>query len=275
MPFLLRDRVVVLTGAASGIGAALAVLLARYGARLALVDIEPIGLAAVAAEARTHTLHVATFVVDLAHAAQTDPAAIDQLAASVAADLGPAAVLINNAGVALEGSFEQVSAAQFERVLAVNFHAPVHLTRAFLPQLRASAPAQIVALSSIFGIVGVPGQTAYCSSKFALRGFSEALRLELAPAGIGVTVVHPGGVRTRIATSAAVGAGVGPAQLQASRAAAARLLRLDPASAARVIVHGLLRRRKRILVGTDAKFLQLLQRLFPVAYSHIFARLHP
>ena len=259
---LLQDRVVVVTGAASGIGAAVAQLLAARGVRLALIDRNAEQLAEIAAKVSTAGAQARTYVLDLALGT-----GIEDLAASVQRDLGPAAVLINNAGIALAGGFEQVSQSQFDRVMAINFHAPVAMTRAFLPQLRASAPAQIVNISSLFGLVGVAGQVAYCSSKFAIRGFSEAIRGELAPAGIGVTVVHPGGVRTHVADSAEVGEKLDPSTVEAGRKTMNRFLTLDPAEAARIIVRGLERRQQRIIVGKDAERMQLIQRVMPVGYS--------
>ena len=263
----LRDRVVVLTGAGSGIGAALAVELAGQGARLALIDRDAEGLDATAEAARGKGATVAAYAMDV-----TDRDAAAALPAKVLGDLGAAAVLINNAGIALGGGFEHVSDEQFDRVMAVNFRAPVALTRAFLPQLRASRPAQIVNVSSVFGLIGVPGNVAYCSAKFGLRGFSEALRTELAAGDVGVSVVHPGGVRTRIATSSERGVRLDPALYEAGQARAKKLLTLAPEVAAARILKGLLRREKRIVVGKDALFLAFLTRLFPVAYGRFMPK---
>jgi short-subunit dehydrogenase len=267
MTLPLQNRTVVLTGAASGIGAALASALAAKGAALALIDIQTAPLELLANTLRAGGTRVQSYALDV-----TNQAALARLPAAIASDLGPAAVLINNAGIALVGNFDQVTPEQFDRVLAVNFVATVAMTRLFLPQLRANTPAQIVNLSSLFGIVGVPGQTAYCASKFAVRGFSEALRSELHSTGVGLTLVHPGGIRTNIATSAAIGPGVDPQSLQTMAARANLLLRMDPSKAAAHIVRALLQRKKRVLVGVDAHALTLLQRLFPVAYSRVFPR---
>ena len=145
-----------------------------------------------------------------------------------------------------------MDAAQFDAVMAVNFHAVVTLTRALLPVLTAHPGSHLVALSSVFGILAPPGQTAYCASKFAVRGFIESLRGELAPAGVGVTCVHPGGVRTNIARNAIVGTRLPAAQWEAGRDAFDRLLTLDPADAAETILRAVHRRRPRVLVGRDA-----------------------
>jgi short-subunit dehydrogenase len=263
----LYNRVVVLTGAASGIGAALVRSLLQRGAILALIDRDAYGLEAVADMARQNGGHVKTYVVDL-----LDQAAIASLPALVKADLGSASILVNNAGIALAGSFEQVTDQQFDRVIAINFRAPVAMFRAFLPQLRLSQPAQIVNLSSVFGLIGVPGQAAYCASKFAIRGFSEALRGELAGEGIGVTIVHPGGVRTNIAASADVGAGVAIQENEAKKLVMEKFLRMDAQVAAERIIKGLERREKRVIIGSDAKLLSFLQRLLPVSYSRLLPR---
>jgi short-subunit dehydrogenase len=266
MRFMLRNRVVVVTGAASGIGAALAQCLASKGAHLALVDRDRPVLEEVAETVRRTRTPVRSYVADL-----SDPAAIQQLPQAVHADLGPVSVLINNAGIALTGTFEQATAEQFDRVLAINFQAPVAMVRAFLPQLRSSGSAQIVNLSSLFGLIGVPGQVAYCASKFALRGFSEALRAELLTTGIGVSVVHPGGIRTKILASSDIAAGMDPLQAAARKTSGQRFLRMEPRKAAERIVTGIERRENRILVGADAHLLELLQRLLPASYGRLLS----
>ena len=257
----------MLTGAASGIGAALAGQLAAQGAVLALIDRDADGLAATVDRALAGGARVTGYTVDLA-----DHAAIAELPEQIRNDLGPASVLINNAGIALGGGFEHVSDEQFDRVMAINFRAPVAMVRAFLPQLRASRPAQIVNVSSVFGLIGVPGNVAYCSAKFGLRGFSEALRTELVSGDVGVSVVHPGGVNTRIATSAERGVLLDPKLHAVGLARSKKLLTLDPEVAAARILKGLLRREKRIVVGKDALFLALMTRIFPVSYGRFIPK---
>ena len=267
--FALRGAVVLLTGAASGIGAALAPLLAGRGAHLALVDQDGDALQAVAALARQQGVSVSSHVLDLAR-----PDAGPVLRDAVLAAHGRASVLVNNAGVALGGSFAQVSEADFDWLMSINFGAVVRLTRSFLPLLSREPAAQIVNLSSIFGIIAPPGQTAYCASKFAVRGFSESLRHELQMAGspVGVTLVHPGGVRTRIADNARVAEGVSEAERALRREAARQLLTLPPEQAAARILQGIERREPRVLVGSDAVRAAFLQRLFPVGYWAPMAR---
>ena len=267
-PWTLRGGVVVLTGAASGIGAALAANLARRGMHLALVDLNPAGLEATAAQARAAGVTVSTHVLDVADAA------VAALPAEVLARHGRVTALVNNAGVALGGMFEQVAAEDFDWLMDINFGATVRLTRAFLPVLAREDAAQLVNVSSIFGIIAPPGQTAYAASKFAVRGFSESLRHELEMSGspVGVTVVHPGGVRTAISENARLAKGLDSAEVARERANWRSLLALDPARAAEIIAEAIERRAPRVLVGNDAKGAALVQRLFPVTYWKHVAR---
>jgi NAD(P)-dependent dehydrogenase (short-subunit alcohol dehydrogenase family) len=173
--------------------------------------------------------------------------------------------------VAVGGTFEQVSEADFEWLFEINFWGVVRMTRAFLPLLRASDDARLVNLSSVFGLVAPAGQVAYASSKFAVRGFSEGLRHELEGSKVGVTVVHPGGVATQIANSARVPAGVPEDEVARRRARSNRMLRLPPEEAGEIIVRGIEQRRSRVLVGKDAQALSLLARLVPVSYWKLLA----
>lgn len=263
----MRGGVAVVTGAASGIGAALAGVLAARGCGLALADVNAAGLRNVAAQARSQGVSVSEHRLDVA-----DNDAMAAFPDAVLAEHGRVSVLVNNAGVALGGSFEQVSPADFDWLLSINFGGVVRMTRAFLPLLRREPAAQLVNLSSIFGIIAPPGQTAYAASKFAVRGFSEALRHELEGSSVGVTVVHPGGVRTAIATSARR-TGLSNAEIQAQMEIWAKFLRLDPQDAAERVVRGIERREKRVLVGRDAQRAALIQRLFPVDYWRVLQRL--
>jgi short-subunit dehydrogenase len=268
-PLALRGGVAVITGAASGIGAALAVDLARRGMHLALVDLNAAGLEATAARARAAGVTASTHPMDVA-----DHAAVAALPAAVLAAHGRATVLVNNAGVALGGLFEQVDADDFDWLMAINFGATVRLTRAFLPVLAREAAAQVVNVSSIFGVIAPPAQTAYSASKFAVRGFSESLRHELEMHGspVGVTLVHPGGVRTAISENARLAKGLNPEDVQRERANWRSLLALAPETAADVIAAAIERRDARVLVGKDAKAAALVQRLFPVTYWKHVAR---
>jgi NAD(P)-dependent dehydrogenase (short-subunit alcohol dehydrogenase family) len=267
----LDGRAAVITGAASGIGRAVAISLARRGGHLALADIDEAGLAETERQAAAFGVRVSRHRLDVA--VREDVAA---LPAQVVDAHGRVDLLVNNAGVALGGNFDQVSEADFDRVMEINFHGVVRMTRAFLPRLLASDDARIVNLSSVFGIISPPGQCAYSASKFAVRGFSNALRHELAATRVGVSVVHPGGVATAIARNARVSPGLAADEVRGRLALAEKLLRMPPAEAGEIIVRGVEKRRARILVGRDAMFICLLERLAPVHYWRLLAhRIQP
>ena len=261
MTFQLRGSTAVVTGAAGGIGAALAAELAQRGANLALADRNAAGLAEAAAGARALGVKVSEHVLDVA-----DRAALEALPEAVLHHHGRANILVNNAGVALGGTFDEVSLADFEWLFEINFWAPVRLTKAFMYALRSEPAAHIVNISSLFGIVAPAGQTAYSAAKFGLRGFSEALRHELDGTTVSLTVVHPGGVRTDIANSARVPQGIDPDLARAQTKEFNKLLRTPPELAAKLIARAIERRDKRLLIGRDAQMAEKLQRLFPVTY---------
>jgi NAD(P)-dependent dehydrogenase (short-subunit alcohol dehydrogenase family) len=263
----LAGRTAVVTGAASGIGRGTAMALARRSCSMALADIDEAGLQATAAQVRAHGVHVTCHRLDVA-----DPGAVAAFPDLVRREHAGVDVLVNNAGVAMIGTFEQIRDHEFEWLLDINLRGVVRMTRAFLPLLRASDDARIVNVSSVFGLVAPPGQTAYATSKFAVRGFSEALRHELRGTHIGVTVVHPGGIATNITHSARVTESVSVEQEAGVRASSARLLRLPPSKAGETIVRGIERRRDRVLIGADAHGLALLVRLVPVRYWRIVER---
>ncbi|HQT63041.1 MAG: acetoin dehydrogenase [Acidocella sp. 20-57-95] len=270
MSLSIVNSTILLTGAASGMGAALAVQLAAKGADLALLDRNAVGLEAVAAKARnaarTHA-KISTHALDVA-----DAAAIIALPDVISDTHGKLDVLINNAGVALVGTFEQASLADFEWLMNINFWGAVRLTHAFLPMLRRAPAAQIMLTSSVFGIIGPPGQTAYAASKFALRGFGEALRHELAATNIGVTLIHPGGIDTNIARAARVGEKLDHAAAQSGVSQFQKMLKTKADIAAAKIITALEKRRKRLLIGADAYQIDAIQRLMPVNYWGLMAR---
>jgi short-subunit dehydrogenase len=223
----------------------------------------------VADQAAAAGVAVSRHVADLAERSQ-----VDAVLPAVLAAHGRLTLLVNNAGVALGGRFEQVDEADFDWLMRINFDAPVRLTRACLPVLARESAALVVNVSSIFGIVAPPGQTAYCASKFALRGFSESLRHELAMAGspVRLMLVHPGGVRTGIAENARVAVAATADEVAREQAAWRVLLRLSPEQAAEQIASGIVRRAPRVLVGRDAAQAAWLQRLMPVGYWALMAR---
>jgi short-subunit dehydrogenase len=268
-PYAFAGGTAVVTGAASGIGEALAAQLADRGSHLVLVDRDEERLTLVAERLRAahRALRVATHVADLSDDAQTA-----ELAATLAAEHPETTLLVNNAGVALGGRFDQVTLDEFDWVMAVNFRAVVRLTHALLPALKAHPGAHLVTVSSVFGIFAPAGQAAYAASKFAVRGFSEALRHELAENGVGVTVVHPGGIKTRIAESARTGSGVSVEEYERGRKQFATLLTMPPETAAAQIVAAIEKRRPRLLIGWSAKVPDVLVRLLPGSYWRLIAR---
>jgi short-subunit dehydrogenase len=263
----LAGRTAVITGAANGIGRAIAVSLARRGCHLALADIDEVGMEDTAELVRAHGVHVSLHGLDVA-----DRVAVAQFPDAITAEHAGVDILVNNAGVAVGGSFEQVADEDFEWLFKINFWGVVRMTRAFLPLLRASDDARVVNLSSVYGLIAPPEQAAYSASKFAVRGFSESLRHELEGSRIGVSVVHPGGVATSIAEKARVPAGISEEEIARRQAKYRKLLRLPPETAGETIVRGIERRQLRILVGSDAKTISLIARLFPVSYWKFLAR---
>ncbi|MFB9694287.1 SDR family NAD(P)-dependent oxidoreductase [Amorphoplanes digitatis] len=269
-PYRFAGRTAVVTGAASGIGEHVAHGLAARGSDLVLVDRDALRLDAVAE--RIRAAHpgaaVETLVADLA-----DRAAVIRTAEGIRERHPAIGLLVNNAGVALGGRFDQVSLAEFEWVMAINFTAPMLLIHHLLPALSAEPGGHLVNVSSLFGLIAPPGQSAYSSSKFALRGLSEVLRGELLESGVGVTTVHPGGIRTRIAQSARIGEGVPPDQVDEQQRAFDALLTYPPEKAAEEILDGVERRRGRVLIAASAKLPDLLARLMPVGHMRLIGML--
>jgi butyryl-CoA dehydrogenase len=256
-------KVCVVTGAASGIGRAVAKSLAASGATLALSDINEEGLnetVEMIGGANRHKVDV----LDMA-----DADGIAAYAPAVEAALGPADYVFNIAGLARVGDFRHTPAESYEKVMDVNFYGVVRMSKAFLEQL-IQTKGGLVNISSIFGIVGWPGQTHYCASKFGVRGFSESLSMEMMEHGVSVSCVHPGGVQTNVARNAQVDhmpdVAVTRDQMNAN------FDNNTPTSAdraAEIILDGTAKRKQRIIVGPDAKFIQFWNRLFPTRYRKL------
>jgi NADP-dependent 3-hydroxy acid dehydrogenase YdfG len=264
----LDDKVVVITGAASGIGRALAVDAARRRARVAISDIDQVGLAetvelvksAGAREVRSDPLDVA------------DRTAFVAYAGAVAEHFGRVDVVVNNAGVALAGDVEDLEYADMDWIIGIDYWGVVHGTKEFLPHLIASGDGHLVNMSSLFGLVSMPGQSMYNSAKYAVRGFSEALREELLIAGhpVGVTVVHPGGIKTAIARNARTSSRED--HDERARYFDEKLAAMEPEQAARIIVEkGILGGKARLLVGRDAHVIHHLARLTGSRYQDLVA----
>ena len=268
-PYQFSGGTAVVTGAASGIGEALAVQLAERGSHLVLVDRDKERLDDVAERISTRhpALTVDRHIADLSDDEQTDA-----LAARLAVAHPETTLLVNNAGVALGGRFDQVTLEEFDWVMAVNFRSVVRLTHAMLPVLKAHPGSHLVNVSSVFGIFAPAGQAAYSASKYAVRGFSEAVRHELAENAVGVTVVHPGGIKTRIAESARTGSGVSIEEYEEGRKQFAKLLSMPPEKAAAQIMGAIEKRRPRLLIGWSAKVPDVLVRLMPGSYWKLIAR---
>jgi NAD(P)-dependent dehydrogenase (short-subunit alcohol dehydrogenase family) len=267
----LKDGVAVVTGAASGIGRALANRLATEKMSLALADVDDAGLQKTAREIAERLgdkkLHVTTHLVDV-----SDAKRMEQFTSEVVQQHQSVNLLINNAGVALYGFFEEITMADFEWLMGINFWGVVHGVRNFLPVLRRQPRAHIVNVSSIYGIIAPSGQSAYSAAKFAVRGFTEVLRHELEGTSVGVSCVHPGGIRTPIAQNARIGAGVHPSIRELNLARFNLHAITSPEAAAERIVRGVKRNEPRILIGPDAIRIDRLQRLMPIRYWKILLR---
>ncbi len=261
-----KDKVCVVTGAASGIGRAMALQLAQAGAMLALSDIDGDGLeetkALIGASNR-----VTSDVFDM-----TDPDAIAAYPETVRSALGPADFVFNVAGLTRVSSFEEMSMTAFEKVMDVNFYGVVRMAKGFLPQLLDTGGV-LVNISSLFGLIGYPGQTHYCASKFAVRGFSETLAAELSDKGVCVTSVHPGGVATNIVNNATIDAlPEGVASHDQMKANFDKAAITTPERAAEIILNGAANRRRRVVVGRDAKMISFVQRMLPGSYAKVLTK---
>ena len=260
-----KDKVAVVTGAGSGIGRALAGQLAQRGARLALSDRDTNSLAVTAAQARAAGAEVADDHLDVA-----DRVAVASYAQDVRQRFGAVHQLYNNAGIAQVGPIEQSDYDDLDRVMAVNFWGVVHGTKEFLPHLIDSGDGHVITLSSVFGLVAAPWMAGYDASKFAVRGFTEALRAELRATGrpVRVTCVHPGAVRTPIIQHADAAPGE---DLAAAEGLFRKLAVTTPDGAARAILRGVRLRRARVLIGPDARLADAGQRLLGSQYERVAA----
>lgn len=265
----LQGKAIVITGAASGIGRALAQALAAHGARLLLADIDEVGLTSLVAELQAQGCECTSQLTDTG-----SEVAIHTLAATAAQRLGGTDVLINNAGVALMAPVDQLQTADAQWLMNINFWGVVHGCRAFLPQLRARPEAVIVNISSIFAMVSMPTQSMYNAAKAAVRGFSDALREELRATPVRVLCVHPGGIKTHIADNARIiDASMVADSPEALRANFSTHAQTTPVQAAATIVKAIQRGQERLLVGPDAVVFDLLWRLFPTRTAGWMVRL--
>lgn len=257
----LQNRVIALTGAGSGIGRALALTLARRGATVAMADRDGEGLAETARLIGNYPHSCRTFDV-------TDTAALQDFIDGAAREFGQLHGIINNAGLTIVAPFAEMPREDFARVMAVNFDAVVEGCRLALPHLRAHGSGWIVNISSVFGMMGYPTQSSYNASKFAVRGLTEALHLELAQTDPGISVirVHPGGIKTNVVRSAKVIAQMPGSSITDSAAEFDKAAPTTPEQAAETIVRGMETGQHRVLIGRDARFVDWMVRLFPTTH---------
>jgi NAD(P)-dependent dehydrogenase (short-subunit alcohol dehydrogenase family) len=259
-------KVVVITGAGSGIGRALALNLAGKGARLAISDMDTVGLAETARKAEALGAEVKSDHLDV-----TEREAVLAYADAVRAHFGTINQVYNNAGIAYHGEFEKSEFKDIEKIMDVDFWGVVNGTKAFLPHLIASGDGHVVNVSSLFGLLSMPGQSAYNSAKFAVRGFTESLRQEMliAKHPVKVTCVHPGGIKTAIARNATAGPGEDLDTF--AKFFDQKLARTTPEAAAETIVTGVRKGKARVLIGADAKFLDAWVRVVGPSYQRVVA----
>lgn len=265
---LQRGNVAAITGAGSGIGRALALALAKEGCDLALSDVNEAGLQETAQQAQASGVKVHVQKLDVA-----DRDAVYQWADTVVSHFGKVNLIFNNAGVSLSETVESMGYDNFEWLMNINFWGVVYGTKAFLPYLKQSGDGHIINISSVFGIIGVPTQSAYNAAKFAVRGFTESLREEMAISGypVQVTCVHPGGIKTNIVRSSRIGdvGRMGPSEKNKAAKQFDAMARTSPEDAARVILDGVRNNAPRVLIGLDAKVIDTVQRLLPTGYQKL------
>jgi NAD(P)-dependent dehydrogenase (short-subunit alcohol dehydrogenase family) len=261
-----QGKIAVITGAASGIGRALALQLNRDGCELFLSDINEGGLNETVSLLTRKDIPAVSQVLDVA-----SKEAVHAWADRIAASKGPVDIVINNAGVALLATVEECDYANLEWLMGINFWGVVYGTQAFLPLLRKSRQGHLVNLSSVFGLIAVPTQSAYNAAKFAVRGYTEALRQEMAGTNVHVCCVHPGGIKTNIARVARGGNQTLTPEERGQEFE--RLAKTSPEVAAQKIITAIEKRKPRLLIGPDAVIISLMCRLFPVSYTRFIPRL--
>ena len=266
-PIKLNGGVAVITGAGSGIGRALAHRLAREKMSLALADVDSAGLTETIEQLGRASESLSCHLVDVA-----DRGRVERFAAEVVERHGRVTMLMNIAGVAMHGTFEQLTLEEFDWLMKINFYGVLYGVASFLPILRKQPRAHIVNMSSIYGIIAPAGQTAYCASKFAVRGFTEALMHELDGSSVSISCVHPGGIRTPIAKRARVSGKSDPKARDVTLAMFDVVAVMPPEKAADRIVEGVLANEPRILVGDDAVRMDRMQRLMPIKYWDLIVR---
>ena len=265
-----KNKVAAITGAGSGIGQQLAVLLAKQGCHLSLSDVNEQGLAATVDLVKASNVRVTTQKLDV-----SDLAAMKAWAAQTVKDHGSVNMIFNNAGVALGTTVEGASYEELEWIVNINFWGVVYGTKEFLPYIKQSGEGHIINISSLFGLTAQPTQSAYNATKFAVRGFTESLRqeLDIENCGVSALCVHPGGIRTNIANAAKMNDSLKSLGMNPQKSAQSfnKLLRCPPEEAARQIIAAVQKDKRRLLIGNDAKAIDLIQRLLPTGYQKLTA----
>ncbi|CAB1220130.1 SDR family NAD(P)-dependent oxidoreductase [Acinetobacter bouvetii] len=265
-----KNKVAAITGAGSGIGQQLAVLLAKQGCHLSLSDVNEQGLANTVELVKDSNVRVTTKKVNVAHVEE-----VRAWAAETVQNHGSVNMIFNNAGVALGSTVEGASYEELEWIVNINFWGVVYGTKEFLPLIKQSGEGHIINISSLFGLTAQPTQSAYNATKFAVRGFTESLRqeLDLEDCGVSALCVHPGGIRTNIANAAKMNDSIRTLGMHPEKSAKSfnKLLRCPPEEAARQILEAVQKDKRRLLIGNDAKTLDLIQRILPTGYQKVTA----
>ena len=265
-----KNKVAAITGAGSGIGQQLAVLLAKQGCHLSLSDVNAQGLAQTVELLEKSNVRVTTQKLDVA-----DRDAMKLWAADTVQHHGSVNMIFNNAGVALGSTVEGASYEELEWIVNINFWGVVYGTKEFLPLIKKSGEGHIINISSLFGLTAQPTQSAYNATKFAVRGFTESLRqeLDIENCGVSALCVHPGGIRTNIANAAKMNDSLRALGMNPEKSAETfnKLLRCPPEEAARQILDAVQKDKRRLLIGNDAKTLDLIQRVLPTGYQKVTA----
>jgi len=267
---LSKQSVAVITGGASGIGRALAIRFGKEGiAGIAISDINEPDLKETARMINDLGVSVSSHIIDVSKLDQ-----MQRFAAEVVAKHGRVTHLINNAGVGLIGTFDQLSINDFKWMMGINFWGVVYGTKVFLPILLEQESGHLVNISSVFGLIAPPEQSAYCAAKFAVRGFTESLRHELAETNVSVSCVHPGGIKTNIIRNARVGEGALEEWKKQGAEFFEKITQTTAEEAAEIILKGIKKKNPRILVGEDAKQISKIARAFPKKYLMILEKLN-
>lgn len=264
----LQGKVAVITGAGSGIGRALAFALGKEKVVLALADIDGDGLNAVQREIGAATgKSPRVYRVDVSKREQ-----VTEFSQQVIKDFGKVDLVVNNAGVSSSGRVHELTYDTLEWTININLWGVIHGTKAFLPYLMERPEAGIVNISSVYGLLGIPGQAAYCASKFAVRGFTESLRQDLAHTPIFVTLVFPGGVKTNIAKNSRTDYAIDKETYRKGLNQFESMLQTTPEEAAMAIINGIKQKAPRVLIGKDARKIDWLARLNPNSYDRVIAK---